>query len=69
MRESSCLAKLVGSVDLARSRAGDIDTELSTGRGCGSYEVEGGVSEIGSPYIAIDAVSKSPRTIIRRVAN
>ena len=70
MSESSCLAKRVGSVDLAKSSAGDIDTRSSTGSGCGSYEVEAtGTSEMGLPYMAIETVSKSPRTIIKRVAN
>ena len=70
MSESSCLAKRVGSVDLAKSSAGDIDTRSSTGSGCGSYEVEAIVtSEMGLPYIAIETVSKSPCTIIKHVVN
>lgn len=45
-----------------RSSVDDRDTGTSMGNGRGSYEVEStGTSEIGSPYTAIDAISKSPQ--------
>ena len=70
MSENSCFAKRVGSVDQARSTAGNRSTWSSTGSGYGSYEVEAiATTKVSSPYIAIDTVSGSPLTIIKHVAN
>jgi hypothetical protein len=69
MSASRFLARAVGSSLFAASKAGMKETEERVGRERGVSGDLGGVSGTTSACIAIDNVSKSPHTIIKRVGN